>query len=82
LSKNLSTENARYVTIRKGGFVMSKKFFVIWSIIYLLIMVILIFGFGKVKSWLDLFTGFVMGVTFWSLLIIYRDRNRKTRNLR
>ena len=58
---------------------MSKRFFVIWSIVYLIIMAILIIGFGRVKSWFDLFTGFVIGVTVWSLLIIYRDR--KTRNL-
>lgn len=63
----------------KGGDIMSKRFFVIWSIVYLIIMAILIIGFGRVKSWFDLFTGFVIGVTVWSLLIIYRDR--KTRNL-
>ena len=61
---------------------MTRKFFVIWSIIYLIIMAVLIVGFGKVKSWLDLFTGFVMGVTVWSLLIIYRDRKKSRRNLK
>jgi len=45
-------------------------------------MAVLIVGFGKVKSWLDLFTGFVMGVTVWSLLIIYRDRKKSRRNLK
>lgn len=61
---------------------MTRKIFVIWSIIYLIIMAVLIVGFGKVKSWLDLFTGFVMGVTVWSLMIIYRDRKKSRRNLK
>lgn len=61
---------------------MTRKIFVIWSIIYLIIMAVLIIGFGKVKSWLDLFTGFVMGVTVWSLMIIYRDRKKSRRNLK
>lgn len=61
---------------------MSKRFYIAWSIIYLIIMVILIIGFDKVKSWMDLFTGFVMGITVWSLMIIYRDRNRSTRRLK
>ena len=55
---------------------MSQRFYIAWSIIYLIIMAVLIIGFNKVQSWLDLFSGFVMGVTVWSLMIIYRDRNK------
>lgn len=60
---------------------MFRKIFIIWSIIYFIVMAILIFGFGKVRSWLDLFSGFVMGWTVLQLLHIYRDGNRR-RNLR
>ena len=61
---------------------MSKKFYVTWCIIYLVIMFILIVGFGKIKSWMDFFSGFVMGFVIYSLMIIYRDRNKSKRNLK
>lgn len=61
---------------------MSKQFFIAWSVIYLIIMAVLIFGFGAVNSWLDLFTGFVIGLTATNLLQIYRDRKQGRRNLR
>ena len=61
---------------------MSKKFYVTWCIIYLVIMFILIVGFGKITSWMDFFSGFVMGFVIYSLMIIYRDRNKSKRNLK
>ena len=61
---------------------MSQKFYVRWCIVYFIIMVIFIIGFDKVQSWWDLFTGFVMGITVWSLMIIYRDRKRSGRRLK
>ena len=59
-----------------------KTFYVTWSILYLIIMVIFIVGFDKITSWMDWFTGFVMGVTVWSLMIIYRDSKRGKRHLK
>lgn len=59
-----------------------KTFYVTWSILYLIIMVIFIVGFDKITSWMDWFTGFVMGVTVWSLMIIYRDSKRGKRRLK
>lgn len=59
-----------------------KTFYVTWSILYLIIMVIFIAGFDKITSWMDWFTGFVMGVTVWSLMIIYRDSKRGKRHLK
>jgi len=59
-----------------------KTFYVAWSILYLIIMVIFIVGFDKITSWMDWFTGFVMGVTVWSLMIIYRDSKRGKRHLK
>lgn len=61
---------------------MSKQFFIVWSVIYLILMAVLIVGFGAIKSWLDLFTGFVIGVTVTSLLRIYENRKQSRRNLR
>ena len=59
-----------------------KKFFIVWSVIYLILMAILIFGFGRIHSWLDLFSGFVIGVTVMSLLRIYENRKQLRRSLR
>lgn len=59
-----------------------KKFFIVWSVIYLVLMAILIFGFGNVRSWLDLFSGFVIGVTVMTLLRIYENRRQIRRNLK
>lgn len=59
-----------------------KKFFIVWSVIYLILMAILIFGFDRVHSWLDLFSGFVIGVTVMTLLRIYENRRQIRRNLK
>ena len=60
---------------------MSQKFYVRWCIGYFIIMAILMLA-GKIESWTDLFSGFVMGFTTYSLLIIYRDRKRNRRRLK
>lgn len=60
---------------------MSQKFYIRWCIGYFIIMAILMIV-GTIKSWLDLFSGFVMGFTTYSLLIIYRDRKRGSRRLK
>lgn len=60
---------------------MSQKFYIRWCIGYFTIMAILI-ALGTIKSWMDLFTGFVMGFTTYSLLVIYRDRKRSGRRLK
>ncbi|MBQ7453625.1 MAG: hypothetical protein IJS69_01015 [Selenomonadaceae bacterium] len=61
---------------------MSQKFYIVWSVIYLILMAIMICGFGAVSSWLDLFTGFVIGVTVMNLLRIYEQHKRGKRQLR
>ena len=58
-----------------------RKFFIVWSVIYLILMAILIFGFGRIHSWLDLFSGFVIGVTVMTLLRIYESRKQIRRSL-
>ena len=60
----------------------SRQFFIVWSVIYLILMAIFIFGLGNVRSWLDLFSGFVIGVTVMTLLRIYESRKQIRRNLR
>ena len=59
-----------------------KQFFIVWSVIYLILMAILIFGFGRVHSWLDLFTGFGIGLTVMTLFRIYEKRKQIRRNLK
>ena len=61
---------------------MIQKFYIAWSILYLILMVVFIIGFDKITSRMDWFTGFVMGVTIWSLMIIYRDSKRGKRHLK
>ena len=60
---------------------MSQKFYVLWCIGYFIVMAILMIV-GAIESWMDLFTGFVMGFTAYSLLIIYRDRKSSGRRLK
>lgn len=61
---------------------MSKRIYIIISVTYLVAMALLIFVGGVVKSWLDLFTGFVCGWTVHALLIIHRDSKTNKRNLK
>ena len=61
---------------------MSKKFFVAWCIFYLIFMALLIIFGGIITSWLDLFTGFVLGWTFYAMLLHFKGDDRPKRNLK
>ena len=61
---------------------MTQKTYIAISIAYLVAMALLIFVGGVITSWLDLFTGFVIGWTVHALLILNRDRNKKNSSRR
>ena len=55
--------------------------YIVIDIIFLVVITILLARSDDV-NWLTLFTGFIMGVTVYELLIFFRNRQRKTRKLR
>ena len=58
-----------------------KTIYLVLDAIIFLAMIILLVRADDV-SWLNIFMGFVMGLTFCELLIFFRDRKSKTKKLR
>ena len=62
---------------------MNREFFTILrNIIFLVIITILIILSDRERNWLDMFTGFVVGISIWELAYTFRDIHSRKKKLR